>query len=65
MNIEKRIDQKVIKFISENKLVNKNNKILVALSGGPDSVFLLYFLNKFKQKFLIVMAMKYLSALFI
>ncbi len=52
MNIEKKIDQKVIKFISEQRLVNKNDKILVALSGGPDSVFLLYFLNKFKKNFL-------------
>ena len=51
MNIEKKIDQKVINFITEKKLVNKNDKILVALSGGPDSVFLLYFLNKFKKKF--------------
>ncbi len=51
MNIEKKIDQKVIKFISEKNLINKNDKILVALSGGPDSVFLLYFLNKFRRKF--------------
>ncbi|MEJ2617848.1 MAG: tRNA lysidine(34) synthetase TilS, partial [Ignavibacteriaceae bacterium] len=47
----KNIEQKVIRFIDEKKLINKNDKILIALSGGPDSVFLLYFLNKFKRRF--------------
>ena len=47
----KRIEQKVISFIKDSSLINKNDKILVALSGGPDSVFLLKFLVKFKQKY--------------
>ncbi len=51
MNIEKKNDQQVIKFISEKNLIDKNDKILVALSGGPDSVFLLHFFNKYKKKF--------------
>ena len=46
----KRIEQKVLKYIGEKKLVDKNDKILIALSGGPDSVFLLYFLLKYKRK---------------
>ncbi len=44
-------EQKVLKFIKENELLSSGDKILIALSGGPDSVFLLHFLNKYKKKF--------------
>ncbi len=38
---------KIDEFIISNKLINKGDKILLALSGGGDSVFLFhYFLNK-------------------
>lgn len=47
----KKTEQKAIRFISENKLLKKGEKVLIALSGGPDSVFLLHFLNKLKKKF--------------
>jgi tRNA(Ile)-lysidine synthase len=47
----KKTEQKVLKFISENALIEQNDKVLVALSGGPDSVFLLHFLLKFRQKY--------------
>ena len=47
----KDIEQKVIRFIDQKNLINKNDKILIALSGGPDSVFLLHFLNNFKRRF--------------
>ncbi len=47
----KKIEQKVIKLVDENKLIDRNDKVLVALSGGPDSVFLLYLLKKFKRRF--------------
>ncbi|MBT8380300.1 MAG: tRNA lysidine(34) synthetase TilS [Ignavibacteria bacterium] len=46
----KTIEQKVLKLIDENHLIEKNDKILVALSGGGDSVFLLHFLLKFKRR---------------
>jgi tRNA(Ile)-lysidine synthase len=45
------IEQKIIKFIDEKDLIQKNDRILIALSGGPDSVFLLHFLNKYKKRF--------------
>ena len=47
----KRTEQKVLKFIEQFKLIHNGDKILVAFSGGPDSVFTLHFLNKFKKKY--------------
>ena len=44
-------EQKVLQFIKENHLISSGDKILIALSGGPDSIFLLYFLNKFRRKY--------------
>lgn len=47
----KKIEQKVFNFIQLYDLINPNEKLLIALSGGPDSVFALYFFHKFKKKF--------------
>ena len=46
----KKIEQKVLKFISDKNLLEENDKVLVGLSGGPDSVFLLHFLKKYSKK---------------
>jgi tRNA(Ile)-lysidine synthase len=46
----KTIEQKVLKLIDENHLIEKNDKVLLALSGGADSVFLFYFLLKFRRR---------------
>ena len=42
---------KVEKYILENNLIETRDKILVALSGGPDSVCLLHILYKLIEKF--------------
>ncbi len=57
----KTIEQKAIKFIDENHLIEKGDKVLVALSGGADSVFLLSFLLKFKNRFMIEVAAFHLN----
>lgn len=47
----KKVEQKVIEFISHYNLINANDRLLVSFSGGPDSVFALYFLSKFRRKY--------------
>lgn len=42
---------KVTNYIKENELIKQSDKILVALSGGPDSVCLLHILYELKGKF--------------
>lgn len=42
---------KVIDYIRENELIQQDDQILVALSGGPDSVCLLHILYELKNKF--------------
>lgn len=44
-------EEKVISFIKENKLILPGSKVVVGFSGGPDSLFLLHFLNKYKGLF--------------
>ena len=46
----KTIEQKVLKLIDENHLIEKNDKVLLALSGGADSVLLFHFFLKFKRR---------------
>ncbi|HEY6907114.1 MAG TPA: tRNA lysidine(34) synthetase TilS [Ignavibacteriaceae bacterium] len=45
-----RTEQKFLRFIDEHNLIAPGEKILAALSGGPDSVFLLYLLYKFRTR---------------
>ncbi|HEX2866309.1 MAG TPA: tRNA lysidine(34) synthetase TilS [Ignavibacteriales bacterium] len=52
----KTIEQKAVKFIREHRLVLPGEKLLIALSGGPDSVFALNFFNKYKSLFGITLA---------
>ncbi|PAV07788.1 TIGR00269 family protein [Methanosphaera cuniculi] len=44
------IEKQVLKTIKKQKLITKNDKVLVGLSGGKDSVALLKILNILKEK---------------
>lgn len=57
----KTTEQKALKFVDENHLIQNGDKILVAFSGGADSVFLLSFLLKFKRRFKIELAAFHLN----
>lgn len=46
-----KLTDKALLTIKKYRLLDKNDSIVVALSGGPDSVCLLYVLNFFKKEF--------------
>ncbi|MDP1853832.1 MAG: tRNA lysidine(34) synthetase TilS [Candidatus Omnitrophota bacterium] len=46
-----KLTDKVLLTIKKYRLIDKNDSIVIALSGGPDSVCLLYLLNFFKKEF--------------
>jgi tRNA(Ile)-lysidine synthase len=55
------IINKVKDTIKKYNLINKNDKILVGVSGGPDSVALLYLLNKLKKEFKLTLHIAHLD----
>ena len=44
--VEEPLEQRVMRFIQDNCLVSSRQKLVVAVSGGPDSVCLLHILTK-------------------
>ena len=44
------MEDKILKTIKKYKLIESGDKILIAVSGGPDSMCLLDILNKLKEK---------------
>jgi len=40
---------KIFQYIKKENLISENAKIIIGLSGGPDSVFLLYILKELKK----------------
>lgn len=50
-DFNKNIENTVRKTVEKYKLLEKDEKIAVALSGGKDSILTLYMLNKFKEEF--------------
>lgn len=56
-----RIEQKFLSLVKENSLISVGDKILIGLSGGPDSVFLLHLLVKYRKKYQIVLGAAHLN----
>lgn len=46
-----KIEERVFKNILEKKLLKKGDNLIVSLSGGPDSTFLIYILDLFNKKY--------------
>ena len=57
------MDRKVLSYIRDNKLLKSKDKILVALSGGPDSLCLLNILLELRQELDIEIAAAHLNHL--
>ena len=43
----KSVEQNISRFIDRESLIKNGDRVLLALSGGPDSVFLIHMLNLF------------------
>lgn len=43
------LKEEVLKTIKDNNLINEGDKIVIGVSGGPDSICLLHFLNNLKD----------------
>jgi len=55
------IVKKFKKFIQDYNLIEKNDKIVVGVSGGPDSVALLYLLNGLRKEFSLTLHIAHLD----
>ncbi len=53
---KKKIEEKIFSFTDKNRLIEKGDSILIGFSGGADSRFVLYFLNKYAAKYKIEIA---------
>lgn len=56
--------EKVIKKIKDRNLVEKNDRIVLGCSGGPDSIFLLEVFLKIKEEFNLTLALVHINHLF-
>ena len=53
--LQKTLVKKIGKAIIEYKMINNNDRILVGISGGKDSLTLIHILKLFKKKHLFIL----------
>lgn len=53
--------KKIENFTIKNTLITPNTRLIVGLSGGPDSVFLLHFLHHIKKKYTLTLIAAHLN----
>lgn len=58
------IIEKVVKRIEKTELINKNDRIVVGCSGGPDSIFLLEVLLKIREEYNLFLALAHINHMF-
>ena len=58
------IIEKVLKKIKEKNLVEKNDRIVLGCSGGPDSIFLLEVFLKIKEEYNLTLALAHINHLY-
>lgn len=58
------IVKKVLDKIKKGNLIEKNDRIVIGFSGGPDSVFLLEMLLKIKEEYNLTFALVHINHLF-
>jgi len=58
---QEQLEQRVLHFIQENRLISGQEKLVVAVSGGPDSVCMLDILAKFARKLGITLHIAHLN----
>lgn len=64
MNLKKtKIQTSFRENIQNNKLIEKNDTIIVGASGGPDSQFLIYLLNSIKDEYKLKIVLAHLNHL--
>lgn len=56
--------EKALKKIREKKLVEKNDRIVIGCSGGPDSIFLLEVFLKIKEEYNLTLALAHINHLY-
>lgn len=56
-----KVEERVLKTIQKYNLIQANEKIVLGVSGGPDSLFMLYILNKLKKQLKFDMAVAHIN----